>query len=87
MKKIFICLVLSLALMSCTENERARRFGGSQTIAIDAGKKVITASWKEGELWILTEPMTPNDEARTLEYIENSNLGIMEGKIILVERK
>ena len=87
MKKILVCLAISLVLMSCTENARARSYGGTQTIVIDAGKKVVTASWKDGDLWILTEPMTPNDEPRTLEYIEKSNLGMMEGKIVFVEKR
>lgn len=87
MKKILMFIIMSLAIMSCTENARAKTFGGTTTITIDEGKKVVTASWKETGLWILTEPMKPEDAPRTLEYVEKSNLGIMEGKIVIVEHR
>lgn len=87
MKKILILIIASLAFMSCTDNARAKVFGGITSIVIDEGRKVVTASWKESGLWILTEPMKPEDSPRTLEYVEKSNLGLMEGKIILIERR
>jgi len=83
-------LVIALALgifTSCTDNQMARAWGGKQTITIEKGQKVVQASWKDGDLWILTRPMTESDVAETWTYSEKSNMGIMEGQIKFVESK
>ena len=38
MKKFIILAVIALALYSCTENQRARTFGGTATINVEKGK-------------------------------------------------
>ena len=44
-------------------------------------------SWKEADLWIVTRPMRDTEEAEELHYTEYSNLGILQGKIIVKESK
>lgn len=83
-------LIIALALgifTSCTENDMARNWGGSQTIHIVKGQKVVQASWKDGDLWILTRPMIESDTATTWTYSEKSDMGMMEGEIKFVESK
>ena len=51
MKKIylFLSLLTILSFSSCTEQERARNFGGKIEIEVPVGYKVTSATWKESE--------------------------------------
>jgi hypothetical protein len=73
-------------LSSCTENERAKLFGGTQTVNLPTKTKLVNVTWKEGSaMWILTRPMRENETAETLTFSEKSNFGIMEGTVIFKE--
>lgn len=90
MKK-FITFVLALvavvAFSSCTENLRARRYGGTTTIELDPGQKLVEVTWKEASIWYLTEPMEPGYMPKTKVFQEDSRFGVMEGKVIFNERR
>ena len=90
MKKIItfiLVLVVVVAFSSCTENLRARNYGGTTTIELDPGQKLIEVTWKETSIWYLTEPMEPGYEPKTKVFQEDSRFGVMEGKVIFHERK
>ena len=80
-------------LSSCTENNLARSFGGTQTINLPAKTKLVNATWKEANMWkeanvwILTRPMRENETPETLTFSEKSSFGIMEGSVIFKESK
>lgn len=48
-KLLIVALVAGLlpTLFSCTENQRARQFGGTITIELPPGEKLVMATWKE----------------------------------------
>jgi hypothetical protein len=85
-KKIFVIGCLSL-LCSCTENVRARQYGGTMTVNVPCGKKVFNTTFKNADFWYSVRPMKEGEEPETVEFIEDSNFGILNGKIILRERK
>lgn len=90
MKKYFIVLliVVSGILMSgCTENTRARSFGGKMTIDLPKNQKLVNATWKETDLWILTKPMDKTDNAESYTFTEKSSFGVLEGTIYINEQK
>lgn len=89
MKKILsmICIVAVCAMTSCTDNDKARNYGGTETINLDPNVKVITMTWKENDIWILTKPMKQTDSAETVTFQEKSSMGVYEGKIVVVESK
>lgn len=89
MKKIIVGLIAIVALVStsCTENSRAKRWGGSMKIELEPGQKLVDVTWKETSLWYMTKPMREGDVAETYEFVEDSNWGIVEGKVIFVESK
>ena len=72
-------------LTGCT-NSCARQWGGTEELYLPEGKKLINVSWKKNDLWILTRDMKENEEPEVYEYIESSNFGIFEGKIIIKEQ-
>lgn len=89
MKSIILLLssLLVVSLSSCTQNSRARNFGGKAEIELPKGEKLVTVTWKGEEIWYLTRPMTDNDVAETYTFNESSSWGIFEGTVIISEKK
>ncbi len=88
MKRSFLAAAVLLIISSCTENERAKDFGGTATVDLPAGQKLVTVTWKEGNnLWYLTKPMTSIDVAETYSFQEESSWGMWEGTVVIKETK
>lgn len=87
MKK-YLLLLLSVVLLaaSCTENERARSFGGTQEITLTSGKRVVNVTWKETDLWVLTKEDTTTKPS-IYHFVEKSTYGVWNGEIIIKEVK
>lgn len=85
MKKI-ILLALTALMVGC-EQYVSRQAGGTITIKIEPGQKLLEATWKELDLWYLTEPMDSDYKPKTKVFQENSLFGVLEGKVIFVESK
>lgn len=77
MKKI-ITLLLLITLVSCTENQRARTFGGKEEVKLPVNHKLINVTWKETNLWVLSQDTITGE----LSFKENSSFGIIEGEVI-----
>lgn len=87
MKKILGLLVFVI-FSSCTENQRARGFGGTATVDLEPGRKLMVVTWKQGgNLWYLTRKMSPTDSAETYKFQESSSFGLVEGVVIINEKK
>jgi len=84
MKKLFLFAICSLFLISCTDNERARNYGGTSSITLKPNQRVINASFKEHDLWILTKIDTT--KPTTYNLVEKSSFGILEGTVIINEQ-
>ena len=89
MKQVFGIFIVGVTLMTllygCTENTRARVYGGTQTIELESGKRLVNVTWKEGSaLWILTKEDTT--KPTTYRFEEKSNFGMMEGQVIIKEK-
>lgn len=86
MKKIiFICFIFTLFFTSCTDNELAKKYGGTATIEVPAGYKVTSATFKENDIWYFMEPMEDDYVPTTKIFQEYSNYGIIEGTVKFVE--
>lgn len=86
-KTIFTVLILALSVTSCTENNRVKNWGGEGTINLPKGRKLVTVTWKETQIWYLTRPMKEDDVAETYQFQEESSWGVMEGTYNIVESK
>ena len=86
MKKLFIIAIAAISLASCTENSRARNFGGTEVINLEAGIRLVNVTWKgkDASLWILTKKDTT--KATTYYFTEKSGFGVMEGQVIINEK-
>lgn len=83
---IILLAVITLGMFSsCTENVRARAWGGTQDITLPSGQRVVNVTWKEANLWILTRTDT-TVKPSTYIFAEKSNFGMWEGQINLIEQ-
>lgn len=77
--KASFILLATLVLISCTDNQRARKFGGTETVKLEPQEKFINISWKQDDLWIVVQ-----DTITGKYYVrEKSSFGLIQGKIII----
>ena len=69
--------LLVLSLFSCTANERARNFGGTETVKLPKNRILVNCTWKQDDLWLLTKDTTTGK----MYFNEKSSWGMMEGEI------
>lgn len=90
MKRIMIVTLL-VVLAGCTPNQMAKEFGGTETINLPKGQRLLMATWKgekgAANLWYLTEPMSSDYTPQTKIFHESSEFGIAEGTVLFVESK
>ena len=87
MKKYLFLLFALVAMCSCTQNQMARSYGGKMTIELPKGEKLINATWKESNLFYLTEPMEEGYVPKSKKFRESSNFGVWESEINFVESR
>ena len=90
MRKLIISaamLLMTVAMTTSCSNWMSRKFGGSTTINLPAGQKLIEVTWKENSLWYLTEPMDSDYVPKTKTFKEDSNVGVLEGTVTFVETR
>jgi uncharacterized protein YcfL len=79
MRKLTMVAITLLALASCTDNQRARSFGGTETIKIEPQEKFINLTWKQDNLWVIVKDTITG----TIYAKEKSSFGVMQGKVII----
>lgn len=77
----------SIFLFNSCDNEMAKHFGGTLTVKVKEGYKVTEATWKDNQIWYFVEPMEKDYHPKTKEFIECSEYGVLEGKVVFVESK
>lgn len=84
---LFCLLTASLTFSSC-DQIITREWGGTTTITLNPGEKLIEATWKDdGNIWYLTEPMDSDYVPKTKVFKESSVFGQLEGKVIFIETR
>ena len=82
---VIIMLALINGMTSCTANERAKHYGGSQTINLSEGERLVNVTWKGDNMWILTKS-DPSSKPQTYSFKEKSSYGILQGEIEFIEK-
>ena len=77
MKKLLLGAIILFSVLSCTDNQRARTFGGEETIELPKNRVLLNATWKQADLWLLTKDTLTNE----VFFNEKSNWGVLEGTI------
>jgi hypothetical protein len=79
MRKVALIGILALSLFSCTENSRAKQWGGTEELTLKKNEVLINMTWKESNLWVQTLDTTTG-----IQYFrEKSSWGWLEGEIII----
>ena len=78
MKRLALAVV-ALAVVSCTDNVRARHFGGTEEIKLKPNEVVLNVTWKSDEMWICTKDTTTG----VVYFREKSSWGMLEGTVII----
>jgi len=87
-KKILIlALVAGMALSLCGCQRITKSWGGSMTLELKPNQKLEEITWKDDNLWYLTRPMTEDDVAETHTFQQNSEFGVLEGTVTIIETK
>lgn len=88
MKKLILVLVflVGLALMLTCQQFLSRNWGGTTTITLEPGERLLEATWKDNNLWFLVEPMDDDYIPKT-KVFKSSMYGLLEGKVIFIERR
>lgn len=81
-KLLILCLSLlfaALAVESCTDNQRARTWGGEETIYLQDNEQFVNITWKQDNLWLIVQ------DTSTGEFYarESSSFGLMEGRVVI----
>ena len=84
---LMVIVTMTILSTSCTQNSRAKNFGGKAELELPAGQKLMEVTWKEDALWYLTRPMREGEVAETYTFQEESSWGVFEGTYVLKERK
>lgn len=87
MKQISLIILVLLFFSSCTENSKAKNFGGKASLDLPKGQKLVNVTWKDSDLWYLTRPMLATDSAETYIFQEQSSWGVWEGTYTIKETK
>ena len=86
MRKLVLILMVVFALSSCTENQRAKSFGGSAQINLEPGKKLVNVTWKGEDMWYLVRDMKDGESPERYEFVEESSFGVLNGTVVILER-
>lgn len=79
--------LITFGSTSCTENVMAKSWGGTATVDLPKGTKLVGATWKDAELWYLYREMREGESPETHTLKEQSNYGVLEGQVIFKESK
>jgi len=86
MKKIFLIIAIAFAITSCTENQRAKKYGGTTEYTVPTDKQFVNATWKGDNLWIITADRDTNHTPKTYYMDEKSSYGVWEGTVVIREQ-
>lgn len=76
-----LAILISILTTSCTENSRAKHFGGTITVSLPKGTKFVNATWKDTELWYSYRPTRVGETPEVTIFKEQSSMGIWEGEV------
>lgn len=80
-------IAILLALLACTDNQRAKVIGGTMEVKIPCDQVVFDVTWKGENLWYATQPAVPGWTPTTKNFIEYSSYGLIEGEVRLIESR
>jgi hypothetical protein len=82
---VVIIFIIAASINGCHGATRA--FGGEMSVELAPGQKLEEITWKEESLWILTRPMREGETAEIHTFYEDSEWGVLEGAVTIIEKE
>jgi len=82
-----VALFMVINTAGCTENQRAKDWGGNLTVTLPKGQKLVIATWKNNDLWYLTRTIKDGEQPETSSFVEDSSWGLMKGEVTFIESR
>jgi hypothetical protein len=79
--------LLAFTMAACTQNQRAREFGGEMIVKVPCDQVVFDVTWKGEDLWYATQPARADWRPERKTFAEASSFGLIEGQVTLVESR
>lgn len=87
-KVAIVLMAISMTVMSLTGCQTVtKNYGGEMTVNLEPNRKLEEVTWKDNSLWYLTRPMTDEDVAETHSFQQQTDFGVFEGTVTIVESK
>ena len=86
-KLALLFCIMVVTITGCSQQSMVKEYGGSMTIELEPGQKLEMITWKDNELWYLTRPFNENDIPETHKFQEQSEYGLFEGTITIIEKE
>lgn len=78
----------TLSILMCGCHGTTKNFGGTMTIELEPGRKLEEITWKDdSDLWILSRPFREGEEPETHTFQADTEWGVFEGTVVIVESK
>lgn len=87
MKRVFWAAIVASMIASCTQQMVTRYGGGTSEIELKKGQKLVEITWKDEDIWLLTEPMDSDYVPKVKTFYEKSSFGVLEGVITIKENR
>lgn len=85
---LVIAILLSVGIYAGIDNQAiTKTMGGTTTVILEPNRKLVSLSWKDNNLWVLSRNMEPRETPDTYHYDERSRFGVLEGRVIVIESK
>ena len=85
-KKTIAILMVTIMLSGC--HGAARNYGGSMTLELPKGQKLEEITWKDDSaLWYLTRPMRDDEHPETHTFKADTEWGVFEGTVTIIESR
>jgi len=82
----WVAIVVNIAGSGCTSQSRSMSYGGSSTVTLRPGEKLVNAGWKDSNLWLLTRRAREGESLESYVFREVSRMGWLEVLVAIHER-
>jgi hypothetical protein len=82
-----LTMLALLATTGCTEQIRAKSFGGEMAVKLPCGKRLYDVTWKKANLWYAVRDLRPTEKPETYQFVEESGFGVVEGTVVFTESR
>lgn len=80
--------ILMVMIMLCGCHGATRSLGGSMTLELPKGQKLEEITWKDDSaLWYLTRPMREDEQPETHTFKADTEWGMFEGTVTIIESR